>query len=469
MAFIKKKEPALAKSGIRVIDEKTPIIAIAGPMFIESFLMILLTNVDTMMLSHYDQFAVGAVGNASQVMSLAMIMFNIIASATSVVVAQYLGAKRYGTMNTIYTLALAFNLVVGVVLSGVLVALKHPIMTMLNVSDEMRPAAALYINIVGSFLFIQACYNVMLQILRCNGYTKIGMYLTLTINVLNMVGNYVCLYGPLAYLNLGVAGVAIPTVLSLAVAFTISLIFFYKKKIGRISPKSLIPFPGKMLVQMIKIGLPSAGENLSYTMYQMVLLSLVNSFGNNSVNARVYCNSIISFATIFASSAAGATSVITGHLVGAGKEDAAYKKVFSILKVTMPVTIALSTINAIFCRYTLRIFTTDPEIIAIAQGIMIVDIFVEIGRCLNMTFVNSLKSAGDYLFPLFVGLGTMWLLGVPFGYTFGVLLGLGAAGVFIGTGADEFIRGLIVLHRWYKKKWYGKSVVDRTPTVTIED
>ena len=77
------------------IDEKTPLMLIAGPMFIELFLNILLNNVDTMMLSHYSENAVGAVGNANQVMFLVIIMFNIIATATSVVVAQYLGAKQY--------------------------------------------------------------------------------------------------------------------------------------------------------------------------------------------------------------------------------------------------------------------------------------------------------------------------------------------------------------------------------------
>ena len=94
-----------------VIDEKTPLLIIAGPMFMELFLNIFLNNVDTMMLSHYSEFAVGSVGNANQVMFLMIIMFNIIATATSVVVAQYLGAKQYDRMNMIYTLALTVNLV----------------------------------------------------------------------------------------------------------------------------------------------------------------------------------------------------------------------------------------------------------------------------------------------------------------------------------------------------------------------
>ena len=318
---------------IRVINENTPLLMIAGPMFVEMFLNILLNNIDTVMLSHYSENAVGAVGNANQVMFMMIILFNIIATATSVVVAQYLGAKQYDKMNRIYTLAIVVNLFVGIILSTGLVALKQVLMNLLHVSEEMMPDALLYIKIVGGGLFLQACYNVMLQILRCNGHAKVGMYISVIINLINIAGNYMFLYGPLKFLNLGVAGVAVSTVVARVVALIVAITFFYAAKIGRISLKLLAPFPGKLLAEMVKIGLPSAGENLSYNLYQMVLLSFINSMGNDAVNAKVYCNSLISFAMVFSNSAAMATQIIIGHLVGAGKEEAAYKRVFSTLKI----------------------------------------------------------------------------------------------------------------------------------------
>ena len=451
----------MARNNTREIDEYTPLLVIAGPMFFELFLNICLNNIDTMMLSRYSEFAVGAVGNANQVMFMMIIMFNIIATATSVVVAQYLGAKRYDKMNMIYTLALFVNLVFGVVLSGALVAGKGFLMTLLRVSPEMRPHAMTYINIVGGGLFLQACYNVMLQILRCNGFTKIGMYISIMINLINIAGNYIFLYGPLKYLNLGVAGVAISTVVARVAALTIAITFFYRAKIGRFSLKLLNPFPGQLLGKMIQIGLPSAGENLCYNMYQMVLLSFINSMGNDAVNARVYCNSLISFAMCFSNASAMATQIITGHLVGAGKSDAAYKRVFATLRVSLPITVALATINCLCSRYTLRIFTDNQEIIHIAFYIMLVDIFIEIGRCMNMTFVSSLKAAGDYMFPLLVGVCTMWGLGATVGYGMGIAAGIGVAGVYMGTATDECIRGLIVIGRWRSKKWYGKAIVKK--------
>ena len=286
------------KKMVGEIDERTPLLLLAGPMFVELFLNIFLNNIDTLMLSHYSERAVGAVGNANQVMFLMIIMFNIIATATSVVVAQYLGAKQFDKMNMIYTVAIVVNFVFGIVLSLGLVFGKGAIFSLLKVPESMRGDAMIYVNIVGGFLFFQAGYNVMLQILRCNGYTKVGMYISLVINIINIIGNFMFLYGPLKFLNLGVAGVAISTVTARAIALIISFVVFYRVKIGKISFRYIRPFPYDMLKQMIKIGLPSAGENLSYNLYQLVLLSFINSMGDNAVNAKVYCSSLISFAMI---------------------------------------------------------------------------------------------------------------------------------------------------------------------------
>ncbi len=445
-----------------VIDEKTSLLILAGPMFLELLLNTMLNNVDTLMLSHYDEYAVGAVGNANIIMFMMNIFFNVIATATSVVVAQYLGAKQYDRMNMIYTLAVAVNLVIGIMLSGAFCAANPLIMDFLNVSPEMRPYSMIYIYIVGGGGFVSAVSNVMLQILRCNGFTKIGMWVTFAINIINIGGNYLFLYGPLSHLNMGVAGVAISTVAARFLALIALITFFYITKTGKLSLHYLMPFPGRLLAKMIKIGLPTAGEHLTYNLYQTTLLSFVNAMGNDAVNARAYCNALISFAMIFSNAAAMSTQIITGHLVGADKPDEAYKRVFKTLRTSMPITIALATANALLCTHTLQFFTQNQNIIALGRMVMIVDIFVETGRCLNMTFVSSLKAAGAYVFPLIMGIVCNWGLGLTTGYAVGVVMGVGVAGIFVGTATDEIIRGLIVMYYWYRKKWLGKSVVDRT-------
>ncbi|MBP5276106.1 MAG: MATE family efflux transporter, partial [Lachnospiraceae bacterium] len=178
------------------INEKTPLLFIAGPMFLEMFLGTMLNNVDTLMLSHYNENSVGAVGNANQFMFLVNILFNVIATATSVVVAQYLGAKQYEKMNMIYTLSIFFNATLGVLISIGLIVANPLLMDIVRISDEMRPDAMMYVYIVGGGAFLMAVYNVLMQILRCNGFPKIGMYISFGINIINIGGNYLFLYGP---------------------------------------------------------------------------------------------------------------------------------------------------------------------------------------------------------------------------------------------------------------------------------
>lgn len=441
------------------INEKTSMIFLAGPIFMELLLNILLSNVDTVMLSNYSQNAVGAVGNANQIMFLFIILFNVIAGATGVVVAQYLGAKRTDNMDPIYSLAVFFNLALGILVSGMTFFGAPGLIKMLKVDASQVGDAVAYMKIVGGFLFLQACYNVMVQILRCHGYTKIGMYISLAVNMVNIVGNWMFLYGPLKHLQLGVAGVAISTVLARALALTVAFVIFFRLKVGKISVAVLHPFPKNVLIKMLRIGVPSAGENLVYSFYQLVLLSFINPMGAIAANAKVYASTLMSFSVVFANALAQATQIVTGHLVGAGREEAADKRVMKTMWTALPVAIGVAVVNCLICPYTLKLFNCDAETVVLVRQVLMVGVLIEIGRTINLVVIGSMKAAGDVLFPVFVGMIVMWGVGISVGYGCGVLLSLGVAGVFLGTAADEGVRAIFALIRWKKGSWKGKTVV----------
>jgi len=441
------------------INEKTSMYLLAGPIFMELLLNILLSNVDTVMLSNYSQNAVGAVGNANQMMFLFIILFNVISGATGVVVAQYLGAGKTENMNRIYSLAVIFNLILGLLMSVVTLFAAGGLVRLLKVDVSQVGDAVLYMKIVGGFLFLQAAYNVMVQILRCHGYTRVGMYISLTVNVVNIIGNWLFLYGPLKYLNLGVGGVAISTVSARVLALLISLVIFYRLKIGKITMKVLYPFPTKILVKMLRIGIPSAGESMAYSFYQLILLSFINPMGASAANAKVYATTLMSFSVVFANAMAQATQIVTGHLIGAGREEAADKRVMKTVATALPVSVIIATINCLICPFTLRLFNCDAETLVLVRQILMVGIIIEIGRTMNLVIIGSMKAAGDVLFPVFVGLAVMWGVGISVGYSCGVLFSMGVAGVFMGTATDECVRGVIALIRWRMESWKGKSVV----------
>ena len=181
--------------------------------------------------------------------------------------------------------------------------------------------------------------------------------------------------------------------------------------------------------------------------------------GPNAANAKVYASTLMSFSVVFSNAMAQATQIVTGHLVGAGREEAADKRVMKTLWTSLPVAVAIATLNCLICPITLKLFNCDPETMVLVRQVLMVGILIEVGRTTNLTIIGSMKAAGDVLFPVFVGMAVMWGVGISVGYSCGVLLSLGVAGVFMGTAADECMRGVIALVRWRRGKWKGKTVV----------
>ncbi len=441
------------------IDEKTSIFSLGWPIFAQVFLSMCIGYVDSIMLSNYNETAVGGVGNANTLLGLLTLAFSIIASATGVVVAQYLGAGKKEEINKIYSLSVGFNLTLSLIVSILLFVFAGNIMDVMQIDDAMRPYAMDYMRIMGFFLFTQALFDSIGQIFRSNGLTKAGMVISLSINLVNIAGNWLFLYGPLKSLDLGVKGVAISSVASRMIALIAGIIYFHKKVEGEISIKYLFPFPVDMLKKLLKIGLPTAGENISYNLSQAVITTIVNVIGPIAVTTKIYGNILSNFSYMYSVSAAMATSIIVGHAIGADKTEFAKKRVLTTLKSAMVISVALATVSFLISDFTFGIFSDNEEVIELGKQIMFVGIFLEIGRTANLVIINSMRAAGDVKFPTCLGIISNWSVTVLMGFLLGIVFELGLVGVWIAMAMDEILRGVIVYVRWNRGGWMGKSVV----------
>ena len=429
------------------------------PIFIQSLLSMCLGYIDTLMISRYSDTAVGGIGNANQITGFLTLAFSIISTATAVITAQYLGAKIRNKINTIYSVSMAFNLVLSLLISLIILIFNRPILKMMNVQKIMFEDASSYMVIVGGFIFLEAVFDIYSQIFRSNGKTKIGMVISIVMNLTNITGNYMFLYGPLKFLHLGVKGVALSTTISRVVAVIIAIIYFKKNIDGSISIKYLIPFDFEIFKKLLLVGLPSAGENISYNVAQIILLMFINSLSAVAVNTRIYANILSSFAYLFSISSAMATSIIVGHLVGGKEYDNAYTKVLNTLKKAMVLSIIIAIINYIISPFTFGLFTDNSQVVSLGHKIMFICIFLEIGRCTNLVVINSMRAAGDIKFPTFLGMASMWGISVFGGYILGIVMGFGLQGIWIAMALDEIVRGIVVLARWINGNWRGKRMV----------
>ncbi len=438
---------------------KKSVFSLAWPIFFQSLLGIALGYIDTIMLSNYSEAAVGAIGNANSVLGFLALAFTVISSATGIMVSQYLGAGKKEDMNRIYTVALAFNLVLSVIISLIVFFFSNPLLRAMQVPDEMMNDADTYMKIVGGTIFTQAVINAFSQIFDSNGKTVFGMIIAFGMNIMNIAGNYILLYGPLSSLGFGASGVAISTSASRIAAVIAAIVYFTIIIKGSFSPRYLVPFPAKILRELLKLGVPTAGENISYNCSQLVLTAIVNTMGIVSINTKIYANMLSMITYMIAYAAAIATQILVGHSVGAGNYDFAYKRVLQTMRLGLVVSISIAVINWLASPYTFHIFSNDPDVAALGATIMLIAVFLEFGRTTNIIIISSMKAAGDVKFPTALAIFSMWGLSVLLAYILGVVMGMGLAGIWIGMAADEICRGIVVLIRWIRGSWKGKRVM----------
>lgn len=436
------------------------VISLAWPIFFQSLLGVSLGYIDTIMLSNYSDTAVGAIGNANSVLGFLALAFTVISSATGIMVSQYLGAGKKEKMNRIYTVAIFFNLTLSVVISLVVFLFSRPLLMAMQVPNEMMNDADMYMKIVGGTIFTQAVFNAFNQIFDSNGKTFMGMIIAFGMNIINIVGNYLFLYGPLKTLGLGTSGAAVSTCFSRIFALVVAVIYFVIVIKGSISLKYLKPFPFDLLKGLLKLGVPTAGENISYNCSQLVLTAFVNTMGIVAINTKIYANMLSMFTYMIAFSAAVATQIIVGHSVGSGNYDFAYKRVLKTLRFGLLISISVAVINWLLAPCTFSLFSNDPNVASLGSTILFVAIFLEFGRTTNIVIINSMKAAGDVKFPTILAMFSMWGFSVLIGYVLGIVLGMGLAGIWIGMACDEIFRGIVVFVRWLKGSWRGKCVVE---------
>lgn len=213
-------------------------------------------------------------------------------------------------MNMIYTVALSFNLVLSIVISFVVFIFSRNLLEAMQVPAAMLDESDMYMRIVGGTIFTQALINAFNSIFASNGKTVFGMIIGLGMNIINICGNALLLYGPLQVLGLGASGAAVSTCGSRVIAVIASVIYFYTVIKGKFSLKYLRPFPYDVLKSLLKLGIPTAGENISYDCSQLFLQAFINTMGIVAINAKIYANMLSMFTYMIALAAANATQII---------------------------------------------------------------------------------------------------------------------------------------------------------------
>ena len=430
---------------------------LASPIFIETLLIVFTGATDVFMLSRYSDETVAAGGVVNQLLNLVFILYGITTLGTSVLCSQYLGAKQKKNVAQVIGVSLLVNLIMGGLVSAGLWLFAAPSLKLMGLDDNLVGYGVSYMTLVGGFSFLQSLAMTLSAILRSHNKAYYPMFVTFLINIINVVGNYFLIFGNCGAPRLGITGAGISTVISRTVA-VILLTYLLFRKVAPVPPlKYFNPFPWDKIKNLLLVGLPAAGEQVSYNLSQVVITYLSVMMGNAALTARTYAMSIVMFSYVFSIAIGNGAAIAIGHLVGADKGNAAFSLEKYSIRLALWVTVCVSILTALVGTDIFKLLSTNPEVIRLGAMVLYIDVVLEIGRAVNITSVDSLIAAGDVMYPFVTGIIVMWLVATLLSYVLGIWWGWGLNGIWLAMALDENIRAVVFERRWKSRKWMNKG------------
>lgn len=437
-------------------DSNSIIFKMSMPIFIELLLQMLVGNVDQIMVSHYSQNSVAAIGNANQILNIIIIVLSIISIATTVLISRYLGAKNYEKLTEVCNSSFFILSIISILITGVLFAFYNPILSWLKVPSEIFEETSNYLLIVSSFVIVQGLYMTFAAALRSYAFMKNVMLAAIVMNIINIIGNAVLINGLWGFPQLGIIGSAVSTNISRLIGLGILIYLFNTKIHIKLSLKKLKPFPVNTITNLLNIGLPSGIEGLSYHLSQVVIMKFVNIFGTLAATTKVYCSMFANIAYIYSIAISQASQIVVSYLIGANKIKQAHNRVWPTLIISISICLSLTLVLYINSDFLFGIFTNNQQIKELGKKILFIEFFLEFGRAINIVMVRCLIAVEDTKFPAVMCMFSAWIIGVGLGYILGIKMGWGLPGIWIAMAIDECLRGIIFIFRFKSLGWVKK-------------
>ena len=432
------------------MERKMTLFGLAFPIFVENFLNKLLTMVNVYLLARLSQDAVAAIGVANQFLNFITMTFSFVTFGTAVVIAQNRGAGDNKSAGQAATSAVVVNVLWGLFIALVLAVFHKPMLRMMNMEGILMDYSSTYLLIIGCCCAVQGLNLTLATVLRNYGEAKAPMMVFLIMNVINLAGNACVVLRPFGMPDFGITGIAVCTVLAQVIAAVMMVTCAIRAKIRLELPR---PFPFKIMGQILRIGLPGAGDSIAFNIANICMTYFVSSMGPTALAAQTYAVQFIAFVQVLGYSVGQAAQIMVGYHCGARDFDGAYKLALKNIWVAMALNVTVMTLIFIFQKPLLSLFTDSAEIAQMVFWCLVVDFILEFGRPFNLVVGVTLRGTGDVVWSMVASVLSTVFAGILVGYVLTQVFGLGLYAVFIALLCDEWLRGQLMTYGWRTRKW----------------
>ncbi|MCX8128668.1 MAG: MATE family efflux transporter [Clostridia bacterium] len=433
---------------------------IAIPIALQSVIMSLLNMADQVMVGQLGEKSIAAVGMSNRMITILMFVLNAIAAGVSVYTAQFWGKKETGKIGQLMGIGLFSGGIVTAIFVCLSVFAPEFCIGIFSNDKEVMSQGAVFLKIVG-YSYIPSMLTVMFSaVLRSTTHVKLPVIASITGVVLDVILNYVLIFGRFGFPEMGLEGAAVSTVIARIVELLIILAVTYKLKLpAAFSFKQMRGVSKPLLVSYFNITYPFILNEFLWVLGETVYSIIYGRIGTLEYTA-VAITAPIQGITIGAlSGLASATAVILGNAIGANKEDNVLSYAKKFVKLSIVFSACLGVLIILMSKFYIGIYNVSEETGRYAGYLMLAFAFFLWVKVSNMIIGSGiLSSGGDSKFILVMESSTTWLFGVPSGFIAAFALGLPVYWVYIILSCEEIIRFVIGLRRVYSRKWIKNLV-----------
>ncbi|HSL93782.1 MAG TPA: MATE family efflux transporter [Bacillota bacterium] len=448
---------AMLLASDRVRDKR--IFLLAWPVMAEMFLQTLTQMVDMAMVGRLGRAAIASIGLSMRPLFVAQAIFLGLGVATTAMVARFIGAKDRERATIAAEQSMLTTSVLALALAAFGYYFARQIILFMGAEPEVVELGISYLRGFSPGIFFLMLSTIMTAALRASGDTRTSFYAGMISNAINVVGNYLLIFGHLGFPALGVYGAAIATSFSRLVMAAILFVSLLRGQSGlHLTIKGFTYLDWDIIVRLFRIGVPAALERLVQSVSMMLHLRLLAVLGTTAVAVSTLSSNVEQLSFMPSIGFSVAASTLVGQSLGAKKPDEAEHNGWGAMRLACMFMGTMGLLFILVPGFFIRIYTSDPDVLLPGMTILRIVGITQLPQAIAFVASGILRGAGDTRTVLNNAIIGNIALRLGLSYLFIIVLGWGMWSAFVAILMDWLVRGVLLSYWVAQGKWKTTKV-----------
>ncbi len=424
------------------------------PVAIENLLHMSVFIIDAVMVGRLGTDALAAVGLAGTLHFTISMVFSALNVGSASIIARHIGAKEKEIAQVVGAQTLLMSLIMGAIITPMLLLFANNMLVLMSAEPRVTELGKGYLQIVGGVFIFRLIILACNGILRGAGDTKTPMKVTLIINCINILFNWLLIFGVGPFPKWGVAGAAWATAISYTIgAVMLCTKLFTGRCVLHISIRQIIQVHFESVKRIIRISAPAAIDAFLTQMGFLFFIKIVTILGTVSLAAHQIAIRIESISFMPGFALAVSTATLVGQSIGAKNVNLALLSMRRSCYFAMALMGFFAFIFLIFPGQMAMIFKPEPSVLSLVVVCVMIAAIEQPALAIYMVYSGGLRGAGDTISPMIITIVGTLCFHVPISYLFGITLGWGLAGVWFGSALDWICRAIAIYILYRRGRW----------------